>query len=634
EGAVLLHPNLEDNVAFRDELAWGDVETGLREAEHVIAGSFFGGHAFHRPLEPATSCLVLPQGDELTVWASAKMPFSLRAQIARALRISPDLVRVRVPFIGGGFGAKQITPAMIATVAVSRALERPVKYLATDRESFRVTSRHAVRYRARAGVDAYGHLQALDVDLELATGAYFTGARIVTHNACISAWGCYRIPDFRVRAIAAYTNTVPAASFRATGKNQTTFGVESLIESIADRIGITPTDMRRRNALRRGEFVAETWQVRGEECVADVPPLDTDFDALIQAATTGIGWSSSMQAHAGDDDPGVVRGRGLALSLRHGTQGGGKAFAMVTVDVGGRIIIRHNDPDLGTGVYNMLAIVAVESLGIARERVSVAHPDTANGMVFVGTIAQRTTVEMGNAVEMACHRLIDDLRRVAAETYGGESGDWVYRQGCLHRGDEAHEMGDMLAAQRSTLPVSLVSVGSYGYPPSADRAFGGMDHWAPGVVAVDVDVDVRTGQIAVRKMCAVADAGTALHRTSAIRQVEGGAIMGLSLALHEELSYDDTGLLNGDGWAYRIATIDDVPPEFVTILVENRDGPGPFGAKGLAQTSLPCVAPAIGNAVFDAVGVQLTEVPFTPERVLAALRSAAPVPATTTAEHR
>ncbi|HEY1487814.1 MAG TPA: xanthine dehydrogenase family protein molybdopterin-binding subunit [Micromonosporaceae bacterium] len=620
--AVRVHSHLPDNIAFRDELAWGDVEVGLRDAAHVVTGDYFGGHAFHRPLEPATSCLVLPQGDELTVWASAKMPFSLRAQIARALSISPEVVRVRVPFIGGGFGAKQITPAMIATVAVSRALGRPVKYLATDHESFRVTSRHAVRYRARAGVDAHGHLRALDVDLELATGAYFTGARIVTHNACISAWGCYRIPHFRVRAVAAYTNTVPAASFRATGKNQTTFGVESLIETVAERIGISPTEMRTRNVLRRGEFVAETWRVRGEECVADVPPMDTDFGALIAAASGGIGWVPSDDAPApARDDPGLVRGRGLALSLRHGTQGGGKAFAMVTVDVGGRITIRHNAPDLGTGVYNMLAVVAVECLGVARERISVSHPDTANGMVFVGTIAQRTTVEMGNAVQMACHRLIDDLCSVAAETYGGHRDDWRYQGGWLDRGDETHEMGDMLAAARSTLPVSIVAVGSYGYPPSADRAFGGMDHWAPGAVAVDVDVDVRTGQIRVRRICAVADAGAALHRTSAIRQVEGGAIMGLSLALYEELRYDETGLLNGDGWAYRIATIDDVPAEFSTILVENRDGPGPFGAKGLAQTSLPCMAPAIANAVFDAVGVRLTEVPFTPERVLRALRA-------------
>jgi CO/xanthine dehydrogenase Mo-binding subunit len=623
-GASRLHPHLADNVAFRDELSWGDVTAGLAASPHVFTGQYFGPHAFHRPLEPATSCLALPDGDELTVWASAKMPFALRSQIARALGMPAESVRVRVPFIGGGFGAKQITPAMICTVAVARELGRPVRYLATDGESFRVTARHAIAYRASVGVDGDGRLRALDVELDVATGAYFTGCRIVTHNACISAWGCYRLPDFRVRATAVYTNVVPAASFRATGKNQTTFAIEALIDTVAERLGLDPIELRRRNALRRGEFVAQTWRVRGDEGVADVPPIDTDFGALIDAATTGIGWTQPLPDTT---DVAVRRGRGLALSLRHGTQGGGKAFAMVTMGNDGRVGIRHNAPDLGTGVYHMLALVAAECLGVPVELVDVNHPDTANGMVFVGTIAQRTTVEMGNAVAQACARLIADVRAVAAETYGGTAEEWTYHAGRVARGEEAHTVTEMFAAARSTLPVSLVAVGSYGYPPSADRAFGGLDHWAPGAVAVEVEVDTGTGEIRVPRMCAVADAGRALHRTSATRQVEGGAIMGLGLALFEQTQYTQAGLINGDGWAYRVATAEDVPDQLTVVLVENRDGPGPFGAKGVAQTSLPCVAPAIANAVHAAVGVRLTEVPFTPERVLNALRDAAPVPA-------
>ncbi len=605
-GAPRLHPQHADNVAFRDELAWGDVAAGLDASPHVFTADYFGPHAFHRPLEPATSCLVLPHGDELTVWASAKMPFALRSQIARALGIPADSVRVRVPFIGGGFGAKQITPAMICTVAVARQLGRPVRYLATDRESFRVTARHAIGYRASVGVDGDGRLRALDVELQVATGAYFTGCRIVTHNACISAWGCYRLPDFRVRATAVYTNTVPAASFRATGKNQTTFAVEALVDTVAGRLGLDPVEVRRRNVLRRGEFVTQTWRVRGETDVADVPPIDTDFAGLLDAATAGIGWAEPLPS---TEDGAVRRGRGIALSLRHGTQGGGKAFAMVTIDSSGRVSIRHNAPDLGTGVYHMLALVAAESLGLPVERVDVAHPDTANGMVFVGTIAQRTTVEMGNAVAQACARLAGDLRAVAAETYGGTVEDWGYRAGRLERRDESHPVAEMLAAARSTLPVSLVAVGSYGYPPSADRAFGGLDHWAPGAMAVEVEVDTRTGEIRIPRMCAVADAGRALHRTSSIRQVEGGAIMGIGLALYEELHYTEAGLANGDGWSYRVATAADVPERFDVVLVENRDGPGPFGAKGIAQTSLPCVAPAIANAVHAAVGVRFDRGP-------------------------
>ena len=631
-GAPLVHPEIGSNIAYEDELAWGDVGVGLAQSAHVVEGTFFGGHAFHRPIEPATSCLVIPQGHELTVWASAKMAFGLREQVARALGIEPASVRVRIPYIGGGFGAKQITPAVICTAAVSRALNRPVKYRATDLESFRVTSRHAITYRAMAGFDRQHRLTALNVELELDTGAYFTGARIVTHNACISAWGCYRLPHFRVTATAAYTNTVPAASFRATGKNQTTFGIECLMDLAAHELGVTPWEIRKANVLTRGEFPAETWRVRGTSYVADVPPIDTDFTELIDEAMRGIDWvPGSAAAHGGtwppataigvqQPDAPVVRGRGIALSLRHGTQGGGRAYAMVSVSPRGVVTVHHNAPDLGTGVYNMLAIVASRTLGVELNRVTVGHPDTANGMAFVGTIAQRTTVEMGNAVQAACQRLISDLLDVAADVKGGNRDDWSYANGMLSRGSTAYPFEQILASARATLPVSMAAVGSYGYAPSEDRAFGGLDHWAPGAAAVEIEVDRRTGEIRILRCCAVADAGMALHRTSSIRQVEGGVIMGLGVAMYEELHYGPAGLENGDGWGYRIPTAADLPEALKVILVENCDGPGPFGSKGLAQTSLPCVTPAVGNAIYDALGVRMTTSPFTPERVLMALK--------------
>jgi CO/xanthine dehydrogenase Mo-binding subunit len=622
-GAPRLHEQLPDNVAFKDELSWGDVDAGRSLAEHVFEEEFFGGHAFHRPLEPATSCLVVPEGDDLTVWASTAMPFSLRSDIARSLGLPVDAIRMRVPYIGGGFGAKKTVPALICTAAISRALGSPVKYLATDYDSFRATSRHAIAYKAEVGFDHEARLVFLDVDLEVDTGAYFTGARLVTHNACISAWGCYRVPHFRVRATAAYTNTVPAASFRATGKNQTTFGVECLMDAAAARLGVPPWELRKRNSLRMGEFVAERWRVRGTEYVADVPPMDTDFAALIDHARQGIGWAAGDSVADADarPDPDVLRGRGLALSLRHGTQGGGKAYAMVALDHRGQVTVHHNAPDLGTGVYNMMAVVASETLGVPRAQVRIGHPDTANGLPFVGTMAQRTTVEIGNAVKAACERLVHDLIDIAVEIYGGDPGEWSWAGARLSRGGRSYTIEELLAGARSTSPLSLRAVGSYGYAPSEDPAFGGLDHWAPGAAAAEVEIDSRTGQVRVLRYCAVADAGKAVHRTSSIRQVESGVIMGLGLALYEELRYGPDGLENGNGWGYRIATVADVPDQFRVVLVENGDGPGPFGAKGIAQTSLPCVTPAIGNAIRDALGRHIRVAPFTPERVLDALAS-------------
>jgi CO/xanthine dehydrogenase Mo-binding subunit len=624
QDASQLHEAHPGNIAFEDEFAWGDVEAGLLEAPFVTEEEFWGANAFHRPLEPSTSCLALPVGDELTIWTSSHRPMLLAAHVAHILGLPERQIRVRTPYIGGGFGAKQITPHVVAASSMAWALQTPVKYLANDHESFHVTSRHAITYRARIGCDEQGNIIALDVDLEVDTGAYFTGVALVTHNACISAWGSYRIPNFRVRAKAVYTNKVPSASFRATGKNQTTFGVECLMDAAAAMVGQTPWEFRKRNVVRRGEFPAENWRVRGKEYVADVPPMDTDFVELINAAMAGIDWDPErpLPPPADDCSPALapVRGRGLALSLRHGAQGGGRAYAMVQIDPDGMVSVQHNAPDLGTGVYTVLAVVASEALGIPRDRVYVPHPDTANGLTFGGTSAQRTTVQMGNAVQRACKALEADLIETAVQVIGGETADWSYDSGKLSSQFGVFSLADIVGGLRGS--VTLSAVGSYGYAPSQDTAFGGLDHWAPGAAAAEVEIDRNTGEVRVLRYCAVADAGKAIHHTSAVRQVEGGAIMGLGLTLFEELKYDENSLENGNGWYYRIPTIQDLPTDFQVVLVENGDGPGPFGAKGIAQTSLPCVAPAIGNAIREALGYPLREVPFTAERVLTALRFA------------
>jgi CO/xanthine dehydrogenase Mo-binding subunit len=622
EGAPQLHTDYPANVAYVDEFGWGDVEAGLAESAVVTDEWFFGANAFHRPLEPATSCLALPDGDELTIWTSSHRPILLAEHVAHVLGLPTCQVRVRTPYIGGGFGAKQITPHVVAAAALAWSLRTPVKYLASDHESFRTTSRHAITYRGRIGCDRAGRIVALDVQLDIDTGAYFTGAALVTHNACISAWGSYRIPNFRVRAIAVYTNKVPSASFRATGKNQTTFGVECLIDAAAQAVALTPWEFRKRNVVSRGEFPAERWRVRGKEYVADVPPMDTDFDQLIDRAMAGIEWTGGPIEGPVPEPVGPasvpLRGRGLALSLRHGAQGGGRAYAMVQMDPHGVVTVHHNAPDLGTGVYTVLAVVAAEALGIPREQVRVPHPDTANGLTFGGTSAQRTTVQMGNAVERACAALVLDLIEAAVQVKGCEAVDWSYSAGTLTGPGGTYTVAQIVGGLRGG--VTLSAVGSYGYAPSEDAAFGGLDHWAPGAAAAEVEIDPDTGEVRVLRYCAVADVGKAIHRTSAIRQVEGGAIMGLGLALYEELKYTDEGLANGNGWYYRIPTIVDLPPDMKVELVENGDGPGPFGAKGMAQTSLPCVAPAIGNAIRDALGWPLRETPFTAQRVLMALR--------------
>lgn len=620
-GAPLLHEDLESNLACDDSFEWGDVDAGLALADRIVDGTFVTPNAFHHPMEPVGSCIASWADDGVVLWLPTNKPFNPISQISELFGIDPQLVRVRVPEIGGAFGSKQLTPSMMAALALSRRLGRAVRVNAAESDSFRATARHAAVYRARVGITTDGQLKALDVQLDVDTGAYFSGARLVTRNMCISSWGSYRLPSFRVRARTAYTNKVPAASFRATGKTQTTFGVEALIDRAARELGIGAVEMRRRNALRRGERIASSWRVRGAEYPADTPPMDMDFEEMMRLATEAIGWDASS-AEPPSTGP-LRRGRGLALSLRHGAQGGGRTYAMATVDGRGIVRVSHAAPELGEGSGDMIGNVAARSLGLDPDRIIVEPPETQHGLNFEGAAAQRTTVHIGNAVQSACESLKRELVAATIEALGGTDDDWTVTDGAVVGRGRRITFGEIVGAF-ATAPsfeghVVIKGLGSYSYPPSPDKAFGGLDHWSPGAVAVEIEVDTETGAIVLLQLAGVADGGHVIHYGSTRGQVEGGAVMGLALALSEEVVYEQGYMSNANAFHYRMATMRDIPPTFSAAIIANDDGPGPFGAKGLAQTSIPCVTPAIANAFLDATGCTLDVPPFTPEKVLRAL---------------
>ncbi|HEY7061357.1 MAG TPA: xanthine dehydrogenase family protein molybdopterin-binding subunit [Chloroflexota bacterium] len=630
--APLIHEALDNNLALEDQLEWGDVDAGLAQAEHVFEESFSTGTIFQHPMEPAGSCIASVVGESADLWVTTEKPYGITQPIAALLGIKPENVRVRVPYVGGGFGAKQLIPPILATLALARRVGRPVKYVASDEESFRANARHAMVYTAKVGVRADGTLVALVVDLEIDTGAYFTGAASVTRLACLSAWGCHRLPHFRVRARTAYTNRIPAGHFRATGKTQTTFGIECTMDRVARRLGLTPYALRLKNVMRRGEAIASTWKVQGETCPADAPPMDMDFPDMMRRAVAGIGWDGEpttaplaaesgerrrLAAPEGYGTRRVARGRGMALSLRQGARGVGRTYAEATLGRDGTIRIAHNAPDLGTGVYTIISVVAARTLGVPQRAIIVGEPDTSNDLPFYGTNSQRTTVQMGNAVQAACEALKRELADAAAQAYGGSADAWRVADGRVWREDANYSFADVVRAFKGD--VALKGMGSYSARHSVDGAYVGLDHWSPGAAVAEVEVDLDTGEVRVLQYAAVADAGKTIHHLSARRQVEGGLIMGLGNALFEELRYEEGQLQNADAFQYRLPILRDVPPTMPIAIVENGDGPGPFGAKGMSQTSIPCVAPAINNAIYDAVGVHLRSVPFTPEKLLRAL---------------
>ncbi len=618
--APLIHEDEETNLAMSQSLEWGDIDAALAQAAHVFQASYTSPTIFHHPMEPTMSVLAHFHDGTLEIWTPTNNPWDIVDAGARLFGLEPEQVRLHVPYVGGNFGAKHLAGEVLVAAALSRKLGRPVKYVATEEESFRVTARHAMTCRAKAGVAADGTLLILDVDLELDTGAYFTGAQVVTQNAVNASWGAYRLANFRVQARTAYTNKVPAAMFRNTGKNQTTFAIDCLMDSFAHALRMNPVEFRLKNALCYGERPpVETWRRDGREGPAEFPPIDTNFTEMVQGALDGIGWDGTAST-AGAEAGRFARGRGIAFSLRRGSDVG-KANARARLELDGTFTVEHNAPEVGEGAHTMVSVVAAGSLGVPQRLVRVAEPDTQNELAFSGTSSQRTTVQMGTAVRVACERLRSQLAEGAAQAFGGSADEWHLNDQSIQRQGKRIPLPELASVLG---PDQLEAVGAYDRGPIANPEYGSHDYWSPGVAAAEVEVDRETGEVRVLRYAAVADAGKVLHYTAARGQIEGGAVMGFGAALTEEVVYGEGQLLNGDAFQYRLPQMRDIPEEFSTTMIERGDGPGPFGSKGIAQTSIPCAAPAIANAIFDAVGARLDSTPLSPEKVLRAMNALEP----------
>jgi CO/xanthine dehydrogenase Mo-binding subunit len=607
-GAPILHEQRGTNLLFEDSLAWGDIDQGFRQADRVFEETYSSPSMFHHPMEPVGGCLVHYLNGEVNVWLPTSSPMRDAAEFAHFLGLEADKVRVRVPYVGGGFGSKIPTTAHFAAILLSRRLRRPVRLMPSAAYSFRQNSRHAEIFKAKLGVKEDGTITALDVELVVDTGAYTTGGATAAHNSVISAWGCYRIPHLRIKGRCVYTNKVPAGHTRATGKIQTTWGIECTMDSVARQLGTDPYEFRKKNVLLRGDFVCK-----------GTPRMDTDYLDLMAQAIAGIGWDGKSNLASGNENSGSrwVRGRGMALSLRHGSQGGGRAYALVTMDARGVVTIQHNAPEIGQGTHNLFSVVAAQTLGLPQTQIQVRAPDTAVSLPFAGVSAQRTTMQMGNAVHNACNTLKQELFSVAAQAKGGTAEEWRLIDGRLCWREASFSISEIIRLIGGG--VVLKAVGYHSVPPMVkDSAFAGMDHWAPSGAAVDLEVNRDTGELRILGYAVIADAGKAIHYPSAKSQVDGGAVMGFGHALFEETVYQDGQFQNGDPFQYRLPVMKDIPTVFYSSMLEKGDGPGPFGSKGMAQTSIVTVGPAIGNAVYDALGVRIRSLPITPEKILQA----------------
>ena len=564
----------------------------------VVEGTYHTPYQEHAYIEP-NGMVALPDGPGVVVYGSMQCPFYVQKAVASALGCDLNHARIVQTVTGGGFGGKEDAPSAPGAQAalLARATGRPVRLTFTREEDMAAMSkRHPARIRMRTGATRDGHLIACEVDYLLDGGAYATLSPVVLFRGTVHACGPYAVPNVQVDARVVRTNTVPCGAFRGFGEPQVVFACESQMDLLAERLGMDPLALRRLNALGPGQDT-----ITGHRLAASV-----GFREVLDKVADASGWERK-RAEFGHDHGPVRRGIGLAACYYGvGLGAMGKhlnpAGAGVVVAADGSVTVAVGTTEIGQGMITVLSQITAEALGCPVEMVKVMDPDTSRVPDSGPTVASRTTVMSGNAIRDAAAKI-----RAAMEPVIADSGlSWREAVAlCVQK-----QVG--LAAHGWAVPPAT----TFDLETGQGEAYICYS-WSANVA--EVEVDTETGQTRVVHVWSGHDTGRVINPTTGEGQVEGGVVQGLGYALVEEHALREGRILNDQFSTYIIPTTLDTP-DIHAILVESEFPWGPYGAKGLGETPIIGVAPAVTAAIHHATGARLSTIPATPERVWAALR--------------
>ncbi|MBN1137636.1 MAG: molybdopterin-dependent oxidoreductase [Anaerolineae bacterium] len=604
--AVVCEGRPTGNLLEHIKVRRGDVEEGFAQAEVIVEREYRTPAYDHMFMEPECS-IGVPAGYEghakLTVYVGSQIPYADRNQIAVALGLPPEQVRVKGTLMGGGFGGKEDVMGQIHAALLAQVTGRPVKILYDRAESLLAhPKRHATVIRIKTGARRDGTLTAVEAELIGDAGAYASLSTKVLERATTHATGPYEVPHAKVDCFAMYTNNPPAGAFRGFGVTQSAFAVESNMDILAHELGMDPFELRRKNALRVGSPTVTGQVLR--ESVGLLDCLD-----WVEARVKELPPSTSK-------NPKAKVAWGLACAYKNTGLGGGAddaAGAEVEVYRDGSAEVRASSADLGQGLTTVLAQIAAEELGLPIDRVRVLLSDTDLTPDGGPTTASRQTFVTGNAARLAAQGMRDQLSRVAAERWDVSPEPIWFREG---------ELGaDGRRAALSEAVGWLIAEGGeprltyrYHAPQTQPLGSGGDMHFAFGFAAqaAEVAVDPVTGKVEVLRVVAAADGGRALNPLSFRGQVEGSIVMGIGTALTEEYKVEG-GIPRTRRWKdYGTPLIGDMP-EMEVRLMEHPISTGPYGAKGVGELPSIPTAPAICNAIYNVTGVRVTRLPVKPE---------------------
>jgi len=604
------------NIAGHRKIRRGDVEEGFAQADVIIEGTYKTPFQEHAHLEPEAGVARVDEKGNVTVWACTQFPSNVREEIARCLGLSLNKVRVIQTVTGGGFGAKLDISVHCHIALLALKTGRPVKLVYTRPESIMTsTKRHPFIIKYKTGATREGKLLVVEIEIIGDTGAYASYGPAVLTRAAVHATGPYNVPNVKIDAYTVYTNNPICGAMRGFGVPQIAIAHETQMDNLAEKLGMDPIEIRLKNAFDLGSRTAT-----GQLLAHSVGIKKT----LQEAQKIAKEWRRDLLRK---EEPTKRRGVGVGV-MWYGIGNTGRpnpSGAFVELLDDGGVVVLSGCAEIGQGSDTILAQIAAEELGTDVENVKVVTADTGVTPWCRATSASGQTYISGNAVRLAAINARQTLFQQVAADFGVERGELYLDKGVIWVKDSGQK-NLITEAIKKCRSLGILTLGSGWFNPDTtplDPETGTGNPYATYSFAThlaEVEVDVETGETRVLKLAAYNDVGKAINPIGVEAQVEGGLSMGLGCALMEELIVEKGVIKTPTLAQYLIPTSLDMPEDMSVNIIEESEPSGPFGAKGVGEPASIPTAPAILNAIYDAVGARITTLPATSEKVLEAIK--------------
>jgi CO/xanthine dehydrogenase Mo-binding subunit len=596
----------------------GDIQKGFQEAEEIFENTYTLPPVQHGHIEPHAATAYWEPNGKLVVHSASQNPSGVQEQLAHIFKLPENQVRVIVPLLGGGYGGKTHARLEPALSLLARKARRPVQWVLTRDEVFLTGRRYGAVVKIKTGVKSDGAIVARKVEVFYEIGAYALNGPVNAKTGCYVSSGPYNIPNRSLSTYSVYTNLPPTGPFRGVGVSHVCWAYESEMDDIARRLRIDPLELRLKHLVKEGDVF-----VTGEKLVS------VGITDCLERTAAAIGWRGQEEQSAplGGNSK-LVRGKGLAVTIKSTTTPTTSA-ANVRLNADGSAVLLTSSVEMGQGASTSLAQIVGDELGLPFEKVSVSFPDTDITPYDKSSSSSRTTFHMGQAAQRAARDIRNQLLEVGAKKLEARAEDLELKDGALWVNGVPDRRLSITEIFKARFGSSVGSMfGGYCF-----KTEGGLDpktgkgkaaaFWFFSACGAEVEIDVETGKVRVLRIVTAVDAGKAIHPKQCGLQNEGSMLSGMGSALFEEMLYDNGQPINSNFLEYMLPSMADQPLDFNSVLVETPHPEGPSGAKGVGEAALPPVAPALGNAIANALGgIRVRSLPVKPEKIIAALTAA------------